>query len=221
MVRVAVAPHRTGRAGEDRGDVGQVMLMQANLRMPASVDRGGRGQRRRGQCRRHPLPARPPDAIRRSMPTGAQASPRPAAPPASQRLVHISGIGADNRSSTNAYLKSKVAAEDAVIAGFTSATILRPSVVFGPGDALFTRLAAHRRDGAVPAADRRRLGQGPAGLRRAMSAAPSWPCWQRPETAQHACSSWAARASTPIARSPRWCCARSTARSRSSACRRR
>ena len=59
-----------------------------------------------------------------------------------ERLVHISGIGADNRSSRNPYIQSKVAAEDAVIAGFTSATILRPSVVFGPGDALFNRLAS-------------------------------------------------------------------------------
>jgi len=59
-----------------------------------------------------------------------------------ERLVHISGIGADNRSSRNAYIKSKVAAEDAIIAGFTSATILRPSVVFGPNDAMFTRLAS-------------------------------------------------------------------------------
>ena len=79
------------------------------------------------------------------MPTAPAPSPRRPAPRASQRLVHISGIGADNRSSRNAYIQSKVAAEDAIIAGFTSATILRPSVVFGPDDAMFTRLAEHRR----------------------------------------------------------------------------
>jgi NADH dehydrogenase len=59
-----------------------------------------------------------------------------------ERLVHISGIGADNRSSRNAYIKSKVAAEDAIIAGFTSATILRPSVVFGPERRDVHRLAS-------------------------------------------------------------------------------
>ena len=41
----------------------------------------------------------------------------------------------------NGYVQSKVAAEDAIVAGFESATILRPSVVFGPDDVLFNRLA--------------------------------------------------------------------------------
>ena len=58
-----------------------------------------------------------------------------------ERLVHISGIGADSRSSKNRYVQSKVAAEDAIVGGFESATILRPSVVFGPDDVLFNRLA--------------------------------------------------------------------------------
>ena len=57
-----------------------------------------------------------------------------------QRLVHISGIGADNRGSNNRFIRSKVAAEDAIIKGFDGATILRPSVVFGDGDAMFNRL---------------------------------------------------------------------------------
>jgi uncharacterized protein YbjT (DUF2867 family) len=58
-----------------------------------------------------------------------------------KRLIHVSGVGADQRGSKNAYIKSKVAAEDAVIGSFSDATIVRPSVVFGPGDAMFTRLA--------------------------------------------------------------------------------
>ena len=58
-----------------------------------------------------------------------------------ERLVHMSGIGADNRSSTNRYVQSKVGAEDAIVAGFPTATILRPSVVFGPDDVMFNRLA--------------------------------------------------------------------------------
>ena len=66
---------------------------------------------------------------------GARAIAEAARAAGVQRLVHISGIGADNRSSKNRYIQSKVAAEDAIIAGFDSATILRPSVVFGPDDA--------------------------------------------------------------------------------------
>jgi uncharacterized protein YbjT (DUF2867 family) len=57
------------------------------------------------------------------------------------RLVHMSGIGAESRSSKNRYVQSKVEAEDAIIAAFESATILRPSVVFGPDDVMFNRLA--------------------------------------------------------------------------------
>ena len=57
------------------------------------------------------------------------------------RLVHISAIGADLRS-TSAYSRTKAAGEEAVRDAFPTATILRPSVVFGPEDQFFNRLAA-------------------------------------------------------------------------------
>ena len=57
------------------------------------------------------------------------------------RLVHISGIGADARSSS-AYVRARGEGEDAVRAGFPGATILRPSVMFGPDDAFLTTLVA-------------------------------------------------------------------------------
>src|SRR5271168_2959482 len=58
-----------------------------------------------------------------------------------ERLVHISAIGADPRS-PSAYARSKAAGEQAVRDAFPTATILRPSVVFGPEDQFFNRLAA-------------------------------------------------------------------------------
>ncbi len=58
-----------------------------------------------------------------------------------ERFVHISAIGADPRS-TSAYARSKAAGEEAVRDAFPTATILRPSVVFGPEDQFFNRLAA-------------------------------------------------------------------------------
>jgi uncharacterized protein YbjT (DUF2867 family) len=58
-----------------------------------------------------------------------------------ERLVHISAIGADPRSSS-AYARSKAAGEQAVMDAFPTATILRPSVVFGPEDDFFNRFAA-------------------------------------------------------------------------------
>jgi len=57
------------------------------------------------------------------------------------RFVHISAIGADPRSNS-AYARTKAAGEEAVRDAFPTATILRPSVVFGPEDQFFNRLAA-------------------------------------------------------------------------------
>ena len=48
-------------------------------------------------------------------------------------LVHISAIGADAASPT-AYARGKALGEERVMAGFPTATILRPSIVFGPDD---------------------------------------------------------------------------------------
>jgi NADH dehydrogenase len=57
------------------------------------------------------------------------------------RVVHVSAIGAD-AASPSAYARSKAAGEVALRAAFPAATILRPSIVFGPEDAFFNRFAA-------------------------------------------------------------------------------
>lgn len=53
-------------------------------------------------------------------------------------LVQMSAIGAD-AASDSAYARSKGAGEAAVRAAFPDAVILRPSIVFGPGDGFFQR----------------------------------------------------------------------------------
>lgn len=58
-----------------------------------------------------------------------------------ERFVHLSAIGADPRS-TSAYARTKAAGEEAVRDAFPTATILRPSIVFGPEDQFFNRFAA-------------------------------------------------------------------------------
>lgn len=55
-------------------------------------------------------------------------------------LVHVSAIGADAQS-PSAYGRSKAAGEAAVRAAFPTATILRPSVIFGPEDQFLNRFA--------------------------------------------------------------------------------
>jgi len=48
-------------------------------------------------------------------------------------MVHISAIGPD-ANSTAAYARAKALGEERVMGGFPTATILRPSIVFGPDD---------------------------------------------------------------------------------------
>jgi len=56
-------------------------------------------------------------------------------------FVHISALGAD-ANSPSSYARSKAAGELAVREAFPEATILRPSVVFGPEDQFFNRFAS-------------------------------------------------------------------------------
>jgi NADH dehydrogenase len=58
-----------------------------------------------------------------------------------KRFVHISALSADIQS-PSAYARSKAEGEAAVRADFPGATILRPSIVFGPEDVFFNRFAA-------------------------------------------------------------------------------
>lgn len=57
------------------------------------------------------------------------------------RLVHVSGIGADVNSESP-YVRSRALGERAVREACPEAILLRPSVLFGRGDALFRSLAA-------------------------------------------------------------------------------
>lgn len=56
------------------------------------------------------------------------------------KLVHVSAIGAD-AASTAQYARTKAKGEAAVRAAFPAATILRPSIVFGPEDNFFNQFA--------------------------------------------------------------------------------
>lgn len=56
-----------------------------------------------------------------------------------ERFVHISALACDT--GTSQYAKSKIAGEEAVSKAFESATILRPSIVFGEDDSFFNMFA--------------------------------------------------------------------------------
>ena len=71
---------------------------------------------------------------------GAERVARHASRAGVERLVQISGIGAD-ANSDSPYVRARAHGESAVQEAFEGATILRPSVLFGPGDAFFNSLA--------------------------------------------------------------------------------
>jgi NADH dehydrogenase len=61
-----------------------------------------------------------------------------------EAVTHISAIGADP-DSPSAYGRTKAEGEERLRAAFPGATILRPSIVFGPEDGFFNRFAAMSR----------------------------------------------------------------------------
>ena len=56
-----------------------------------------------------------------------------------QKLVHVSGIGA-NGGSASPYIRSRGEGEAAVLRAFPSATLIRPAVMFGPDDTFLVPL---------------------------------------------------------------------------------
>ncbi len=75
---------------------------------------------------------------------GARRVARLAAAAGVKRLIHVSGIGSDPNSDS-AYVAARGHGDRAVKEAFPAATLLKPSVVFGPGDHFFTTFAAMAR----------------------------------------------------------------------------
>ena len=71
---------------------------------------------------------------------GAQRVARAARAAGVARFVQMSALGADSNSASD-YARSKAAGEAAVREAFPTATIIRPSIVFGPEDGFFNRFA--------------------------------------------------------------------------------
>jgi uncharacterized protein YbjT (DUF2867 family) len=139
--RIRVAVRRPELAGhlQPLGKVGQIHAVQANLRYPASVEAAMRdshaainlvGILTEGGAQTF-------EAVQTA---GAGAVARAAAA-VGARMVHVSAIGADENSLSR-YGRSKAAGEKAVLSAVPSATILRPSIVFGPEDQFTNRFAA-------------------------------------------------------------------------------
>jgi len=64
-------------------------------------------------------------------------------------LIHVSAIGADEKSPAK-YAQSKRQGEKAVKAAFPKAVILRPSIIFGPNDSFFNTFAKMAKKPLLP-----------------------------------------------------------------------
>ena len=133
-VRVACRNANSAIHIKPLGNLGQVQLMEADVRKPASVARA----------------VMDADAVVNLVGSfadmnavqniGAGIVARAAAEAGVEALVHISAIGADAHSNAE-YGQSKASGEEAVHAAFPSAVILRPSIVFGREDQFINRFA--------------------------------------------------------------------------------
>jgi len=138
--RIRVAVRRPELAGhlQPLGRVGQIHAVQANVRYPASIEAAMRDSHvainlvgilvQSGAQTFDAVQVRGAEAIAKS------------AAAAGAGMVHVSAIGADDRSSSH-YARAKAAGEKAVLNALASATIMRPSIVFGPEDEFTNRFA--------------------------------------------------------------------------------
>ena len=139
--RIRAAVRRPDLAGhlQPLGRVGQIHAVQANLRYPRSVEAAARDaqvlinlvgilfERSRQRF----------DAVQ----TFGAEQVALAASAHGARVIHISAIGADENSAS-LYARSKAVGEKLVLSAQPSATIMRPSIVFGPEDDFFNRFAS-------------------------------------------------------------------------------
>lgn len=139
-VRVAMRRPHTGLDLKVTGNVGQVQLVQANLRFPLSVQRAVDGSDAVVN-----LVALLSESGKQTFEalhvTGAETLAKACAEAGIKNLVHISALGADLDSASE-YARTKAEGENLIRASIASADILRPSIVFGPEDNFFNQFAA-------------------------------------------------------------------------------
>ncbi len=139
IVRVAVRDPEAAGFLLPMGNVGQIQPFRAAITDPASVRAAVAGATV-GVNLVGILAERRPGDFLRIQAEAAGSVAREAAAAGVRHLVQLSAIGAD-LASPSAYARSKAAGEQAVLAAFANAVILRPSIVFGPDDAFFNRFA--------------------------------------------------------------------------------
>jgi len=138
-IRVAVRRPELAFHLQPLGRVGQIHAVQANLRYPASVAAAMRDSE--AAINLVGILAESGEQTFEAVQAAGAATVAKAAAAVGARMVHVSAIGADE-TSLSRYARAKAAGESAVLSAVPTATILRPSVVFGPEDQFTNRFAS-------------------------------------------------------------------------------
>lgn len=139
--RVRAAMRRPHLGGDLKlsGDVGQVQLFQANVRNRDSIGRALEGADAAINLV-SVLYERGAQTFASVQAEGAKNVAEMAALANITDFVLVSAIGASSDSRSK-YARAKAEAENATRAAIPTASIIRPSIVFGPEDGFFTRIA--------------------------------------------------------------------------------
>jgi NADH dehydrogenase len=139
-IRAAVRNPAAAHFLRPMGAVGQIQIVQANVRVAPTIAQAVDGAwgvvnlvgvlHESGAQRFRALHVNAAGAIAAA-----------AAKAGAQALLHVSALGAD-AASPSLYSSTKAQGEAAVRAAFPNAVIMRPSIVFGPEDEFFNRFAA-------------------------------------------------------------------------------
>jgi len=139
QVRVAVRHPDSALFLKPMGDVGQITPVQANLRDDRSVAAAVAGADAVVNLV-GVLYSRGKQSFASVHHEGARRVAAAAKAAGARRFVQVSALGAAAQSAAE-YARTKAMGEEAVKSAFPGATILRPSVVFGPEDGFFNRFA--------------------------------------------------------------------------------
>ena len=143
--RIRVAVRRPDLAGHVRmlGSVGQVMPIQANVRNADWVVRAVRGADVVVNLAGIGF-ERGPNRFRAVHVMGATNIAEAAKAAGVRTLVQMSALGADSES-PSAYLRTKALGDEAVLAAFPQAVVMRAQMIFGQDDTFFNRLGTMSR----------------------------------------------------------------------------
>ncbi|MDB5443193.1 MAG: NADH-ubiquinone oxidoreductase 39 kDa subunit precursor [Phenylobacterium sp.] len=139
-IRVAVRQPNLAYAMRLHGDVGQIDVVQANIRNEASVRRALEGATAALNLV-STLYEHGRQGFQALNVMGARNVAAAAKAEGATRMVQMSALGADTASPAK-YARTKAEGELAVREIYPDAVIVRPSVVFGPEDDFFNRFAA-------------------------------------------------------------------------------